>query len=60
MWCGYSDLADSYRDLGDIKGTDKCCRKHDNCKRNIRGFTKRYHYFNNNPFTISHCNCDIR
>ncbi|XP_017785072.1 PREDICTED: uncharacterized protein LOC108568467 isoform X3 [Nicrophorus vespilloides] len=58
VWCGRSDEASRYTDLGKMSQTDRCCRKHDHCKRNIGAFTKKYDYNNNSPFTISHCFCD--
>ncbi|XP_017785070.1 PREDICTED: uncharacterized protein LOC108568467 isoform X1 [Nicrophorus vespilloides] len=60
VWCGRSDEASRYTDLGKMSQTDRCCRKHDHCKRNIGAFTKKYDYNNNSPFTISHCFCDAR
>ncbi|KAF5293689.1 hypothetical protein FQA39_LY03174 [Lamprigera yunnana] len=58
LWCGYQDRAKSYTDLGGMSHTDKCCRRHDHCKMNIHGFTRKYHYYNAKPFTLSHCFCD--
>ncbi|KAF2903126.1 hypothetical protein ILUMI_03062, partial [Ignelater luminosus] len=58
LWCGPEHIAHSYTDLGGMSSTDKCCRKHDHCKTNIHGFTKKYSYYNAKPFTISHCWCD--
>ncbi|KAF5308042.1 hypothetical protein FQR65_LT06417 [Abscondita terminalis] len=60
LWCGYQDRANSYTELGAMSLTDRCCRKHDHCKMNIHGFTRKYNYYNAKPFTMSHCFCDNR
>ncbi|XP_044252994.1 uncharacterized protein LOC123003971 isoform X2 [Tribolium madens] len=58
LWCGDSDNAKKYSHLGPMAYTDKCCRRHDHCKRNIPGFTTKYNFHNYSPFTLSHCWCD--
>ncbi|KAK4873840.1 hypothetical protein RN001_013200 [Aquatica leii] len=58
LWCGYQDKANSYTELGGMSLTDKCCRRHDHCKMNIHGFSRKYNYYNAKPFTLSHCFCD--
>ncbi|KAJ3624675.1 hypothetical protein MTP99_018279 [Tenebrio molitor] len=60
LWCGNDHDAKRYTQLGAISNTDKCCRRHDHCKRNIPGFTTKFHYHNYSPFTLSHCYCDSR
>ncbi|XP_044252995.1 uncharacterized protein LOC123003971 isoform X3 [Tribolium madens] len=60
LWCGDSDNAKKYSHLGPMAYTDKCCRRHDHCKRNIPGFTTKYNFHNYSPFTLSHCWCDSR
>jgi secretory phospholipase A2 len=58
LWCGNDHDANRYTQLGAMSNTDKCCRRHDHCKRNIPGFTTKFHYHNYSPFTLSHCYCD--
>ncbi|RZC36171.1 Phospholip A2 2 domain containing protein, partial [Asbolus verrucosus] len=60
LWCGSSHNAGHYTELGVLSKTDRCCRKHDHCKRSIPAFTTKFHYHNFKPFTISHCHCDLR
>ncbi|XP_028160605.1 uncharacterized protein LOC114353010 isoform X3 [Ostrinia furnacalis] len=60
-WCGAGQLAETYAELGDDhRNEDRCCRAHDNCRRNIGPFKKRFGYFNFRPYTVSHCRCDRR
>jgi len=59
-WCGTGNEAQSFHDLGEQRGTDKCCRSHDFCPYTIEGFTTKYDLFNYRFHTISHCECDIR
>lgn len=58
LWCGPGDDADDYDDLGYLRETDKCCRRHDNCPVDILPFQTKYHYFNYRPWTVTHCTCD--
>ncbi|KAK9752815.1 Phospholipase A2 [Popillia japonica] len=58
MWCGDRDIAPSYNALGVFSETDRCCRRHDFCQKNIHAFTRKYELFNGRPFTVSHCYCD--
>ena len=59
-WCGNGHIAENYDDLGEHKGTDRCCRTHDHCKVIIPGLTSKYNYFNFRPYTIVSCSCDDR
>lgn len=59
-WCGRGQLADKYSELGGASKADKCCRRHDLCKFNIYAMTTKWRLFNYRPFTLSHCNCDMR
>lgn len=59
-WCGNENDAESYTHLGASYQTDKCCRRHDHCKINISALSKKWNLRNSRPFTISHCNCDLR
>uniref|UniRef100_A0A1B6C456 Phospholipase A2 n=1 Tax=Clastoptera arizonana TaxID=38151 RepID=A0A1B6C456_9HEMI len=59
-WCGHSQSASSYPDLGNLGELDKCCRRHDQCNEIIPGFSTEYGLLNYRPFTISHCSCDRR
>ncbi|XP_063916769.1 uncharacterized protein LOC135132574 isoform X2 [Zophobas morio] len=58
LWCGDSNNAKHYTQLGVLANTDKCCRRHDHCKMIIPGFSTKFHYTNLSPFTLSHCHCD--
>lgn len=60
-WCGRGNTANgTYNHLGGASRADKCCRKHDHCKLFIPAMSNRYGLFNYRPYTLSHCNCDIR
>ncbi|KAJ8980960.1 hypothetical protein NQ317_013412 [Molorchus minor] len=54
-WCGDDHNADTYTQLGGLSTLDKCCRRHDHCKRNIPSSIRKYHYLNLRPFTLSLC-----
>ncbi|XP_012255331.2 uncharacterized protein LOC105685636 isoform X2 [Athalia rosae] len=57
-WCGPTQLASSYNELGAFDQLDRCCRRHDYCRRSIPPMTQRYAFYNYMPFTLSHCECD--
>ncbi|XP_053375517.1 uncharacterized protein LOC128547297 [Mercenaria mercenaria] len=57
-WCGYENVAENMQDLGVHNETDACCRTHDHCPYYIDRFQTKYHYFNHDPWTLSHCDCD--
>ncbi|XP_071947238.1 uncharacterized protein [Antedon mediterranea] len=57
-WCGISNKADHYEDLGEYPDEDVCCRDHDYCKISIHSFDYGYGYYNLDVKTISHCDCD--
>lgn len=57
-WCGYENVAENMEDLGVHNATDACCRTHDHCPYYIDRFETKYHYFNHDPWTLSHCECD--
>ncbi|KAM8720532.1 hypothetical protein ACLKA7_006558 [Drosophila subpalustris] len=60
-WCGKGNLANgTYNQLGGASMADKCCRKHDHCKKYIPALSNRYDLFNYRPYTLSHCSCDRR
>lgn len=59
-WCGPHDKAATYTKLGGLSKTDNCCRRHDQCKWIIGGYSEKFGYHNLKPFTVSHCNCDAR
>ncbi|XP_046622896.1 uncharacterized protein LOC124306344 isoform X1 [Neodiprion virginianus] len=59
-WCGPTQLASRYNELGAFDQLDRCCRRHDHCHRAIPPMTQRYDYYNSMPFTLSHCGCDQR
>ncbi|OWF48093.1 uncharacterized protein LOC110453547 [Mizuhopecten yessoensis] len=57
-WCGLSNIATSYDDLGEHRATDSCCRTHDHCPYFIDHFETKYNYRNPYPWTMSYCDCD--
>lgn len=59
-WCGTGNTASDDDELGLHSETDKCCRDHDKCPYMIPRFTTHYNLFNYRPYTISHCDCDVR
>uniref|UniRef100_A0A0A9YXK9 Phospholipase A2 n=3 Tax=Lygus hesperus TaxID=30085 RepID=A0A0A9YXK9_LYGHE len=59
-WCGPSNRAMRYTDLGGFWEPDKCCRQHDMCAMSIMPLEHKYSYSNLRPFTLSHCSCDKR
>lgn len=59
-WCGPSNMANHYVDIGFLFNLDKCCRKHDHCPLNIQSLASKYNFFNYRPFTLNHCTCDMR
>ncbi|KAK9512940.1 hypothetical protein O3M35_001244 [Rhynocoris fuscipes] len=59
-WCGPSNRARKFGDLGGFWKADKCCRKHDTCAMYILPFSNKYSKVNTSPFTLSHCSCDHR
>ncbi|XP_069703845.1 uncharacterized protein [Periplaneta americana] len=59
-WCGTSDVAATYYELGREKDVDKCCRTHDLCPIKVRSYRTRYNLTNEQFFTKSHCSCDDR
>jgi hypothetical protein len=50
-WCGNSDIAKSYFDLGREKDVDKCCRTHDLCPVKVRSYRTRYNLTNEHFYT---------
>lgn len=59
-WCGRHHRADAYSALGAFSMTDRCCRRHDQCKMAIPAFATKFGLFNHRPFTLSYCGCDKR
>ncbi|GFG32102.1 hypothetical protein Cfor_06872 [Coptotermes formosanus] len=57
-WCGNSDIAKTYFDLGREKEVDKCCRTHDLCPVKVQPYRTRYNLTNEHFYTKSHCACD--
>nr|ACD11980.1 hypothetical protein [Isometrus maculatus] len=57
-WCGKGDIANDYNDLGELKETDSCCRKHDHCPDFIPGYGEKYGLINGHVYTMSRCDCD--
>ncbi|PNF33964.1 hypothetical protein B7P43_G04651 [Cryptotermes secundus] len=50
-WCGNSDIAKTYFELGREKDVDKCCRTHDLCPVKVRSYRTRYNLTNENFYT---------
>ncbi|XP_066906125.1 phospholipase A2 isozymes PA3A/PA3B/PA5 isoform X2 [Halyomorpha halys] len=59
-WCGPSNNARTFDELGVQWEADRCCRRHDQCQRYILAMSQGYNNFNFSPFTLSHCTCDRR
>lgn len=60
-WCGVSDKADNYNDLGEHRGADMCCREHDkHCPLRIKPMKKKYHRMNFSLKVKSGCECEKR
>ncbi|ELT91706.1 hypothetical protein CAPTEDRAFT_90748 [Capitella teleta] len=54
-WCGAGHRAE---ELGEHALADACCKEHDHCPNHIGAFRRKYHLFNWNFYTMSHCDCD--
>ena len=50
-WCGNSDIAKTYFDLGREKEVDKCCRAHDLCPVKVQSYQTRYNLTNEHFYT---------
>jgi hypothetical protein len=50
-WCGNSDIAKTYFDLGREKEVDKCCRTHDLCPVKVQPYRTRYNLTNEHFYT---------
>lgn len=50
-WCGNSDIAKSYFDLGREKDVDRCCRTHDLCPVKVQAYRTRYNLTNQHFYT---------
>lgn len=60
-WCGISNSAKKYAELGGRSKADRCCRQHDSkCPLWIMGFETKYGLFNWRINTLMHCKCDDR
>ncbi|XP_029839518.3 uncharacterized protein LOC8035411 [Ixodes scapularis] len=57
-WCGAGDVANNYDDLGVHKGTDMCCRAHDNSDDNIPALQIKHGITNRNLYTMTNCKDD--
>ncbi|XP_041456350.1 uncharacterized protein LOC121408783 [Lytechinus variegatus] len=62
LWCGAGHRAKSEYALGDNTFTDRCCRSHDFCPKEMQilAFKTKHYLTNKNMFTLSHCACDKR
>lgn len=60
LWCGFDDVAPSYRSLGASWKLDRCCRAHDHCPVKVKPFQSRYGVRNLHPYTKVYCDCDDR
>ncbi|KAK8374357.1 hypothetical protein O3P69_012335 [Scylla paramamosain] len=59
LWCGRSDQAVSYRQLGLRTELDSCCRTHDHCPVKLLPMASNYGLTNISLKTKSHCLCDL-
>ena len=60
-FCSPGQIARTYAGLGRYKGTDRCCRTHDQfCTFRIRGFEKKYGLKNSSYKASSHCHCETK
>merc|ERR1712183_393336 len=59
-WCGPGHNANSINDIGSDHELDSCCREHDLCPDKMMRFTSKHGLRNNNPYSLSHCECDER
>uniref|UniRef100_V5ICN5 Phospholipase A2 n=1 Tax=Ixodes ricinus TaxID=34613 RepID=V5ICN5_IXORI len=57
-WCGAGDVAKNYDDLGVHRGTDMCCRAHDNSDDNIPALQTKHGITNRNLYTMTNCKDD--
>uniref|UniRef100_V5ICG6 Phospholipase A2 n=1 Tax=Ixodes ricinus TaxID=34613 RepID=V5ICG6_IXORI len=57
-WCGAGDVAKNYDDLGRNRGTDICCRAHDNSDDNIPALQTKHGITNRNLYTMTNCKDD--
>ncbi|KAG0443778.1 hypothetical protein HPB47_014539 [Ixodes persulcatus] len=57
-WCGAGDVAKNYDDLGLHRGTDMCCRAHDNSDDNIPALQTKHNITNKNLYTMTNCKDD--
>ncbi|CAN7979753.1 unnamed protein product [Ixodes pacificus] len=57
-WCGAGDVAENDDDLGVLRGTDMCCRAHDNSNDNIPALQTKHGITNNNLYTMTNCKDD--
>ncbi|CAN8013424.1 unnamed protein product, partial [Ixodes persulcatus] len=57
-WCGMGDAAENYDHLGKHRGTDMCCRAHDNSDDNIPAGKTKHGITNSSPYTMTNCKDD--
>ncbi|XP_055305045.1 acidic phospholipase A2 PA4-like isoform X2 [Sitodiplosis mosellana] len=59
-WCGPGSIATEYSDVGRYAEEDRCCREHDLCPNQLSPGECKRGLCNQQPFTRSHCDCDIK
>ncbi|CAN7979751.1 unnamed protein product [Ixodes pacificus] len=57
-WCGAGNIANNDDDLGSQRGTDMCCRTHDQSSDNIAPFQSEHGVTNFQIFTMTNCRDD--
>uniref|UniRef100_A0A915ART4 Phospholipase A2 domain-containing protein n=1 Tax=Parascaris univalens TaxID=6257 RepID=A0A915ART4_PARUN len=58
-WCSASNVQASSMKY-DTVGEETCCRQHEFCPMLIPTGVKKYDLYNHQPYTIRHCQCDLR
>lgn len=61
LWCGKGNYAKICTDLGELKETDACCRKHDLCPYKYTSSYREHNGFKwswRKIYTLTHCECD--
>lgn len=59
LWCGRSDKAKVFGQLGPRAALDACCRTHDHCPAKLLPMDTRYGVTNLSLKTMSHCSCEL-
>ncbi|XP_003747592.1 uncharacterized protein LOC100898289 [Galendromus occidentalis] len=57
-WCGAGNVARNYDDLGQMSGTDKCCRDHDHAVESLDRGEEKHGLKNDLLYTMTKCTDD--